>query len=586
MVPMRDGIKLFTSIYTPKDASHNYPILMDRSPYDSSPYGIDKYLVTLGPSRLYAKKGYIFVFQDVRGKFKSEGDFVAVRPYIANKKSNKDIDESSDAYDTIDWLLKNIPGNNGKVGIWGISADGFYATSAAIDAHPALKAVSPQAPVTNWFLGDDRHHNGVFQEMGTFAYFSSFGMPRPKPTEVTAPAFAAYGTPDGYQFYLKMGALKNFNERIFHHGNPLWDQMMVHGTYDAFWKSRTPEPHLKNISPAMLVVGGFFDQEDLYGALKTHEAIEKGGHKEKNILIMGPWYHGGFAHNNGEQLGNISFGSETGAFYRENIEFPFFEHYLKDAPDPELPNVLVFESGTNQWRAYEQWPVKAAKKSAIYLNANNRLSFDKPKLTTKAYDEYISDPAKPVPYTAGINLIRGSDFMYEDQRFVDNRTDVLSYETETLTDNITIAGNLTADLFVSTTGTDADFVVKIIDVYPDNAPNNSPIPDTKMGGFQMLVRGEIMRSKFRNSFSNPVPMIPGKITEVKWDMDDINHSFLKGHKIMIQVQSSWFPLNDRNPQKFIDIYKAKDSDFKKATHKVYFSPKYPSHINIQVVNGN
>jgi putative CocE/NonD family hydrolase len=583
MIPMRDGVKLYTAVYVPKDSTKKYPIMFSRSPYGTAPYGPNAYKTSLGPSMLFAKEGFIIAYQDVRGRFMSEGDFVATRPYIANKKSKKDIDETTDTYDSIDWMIKHLPANNGKVGTWGISAPGFYATMTAIDAHPALKAVSPQAPVTNWFLGDDRHHNGVFQEMGTFAFLSSFGVARPEPTPKNAPGFTAYGTPDGYQFYLGMGPLKNFNDKILHHTNKLWDDMMEHDTYDEYWKSRTPEPHLKNIVPAILTVGGFFDQEDPYGPLKTFASIEKGGHKDRNILVMGPWFHGGFSRGDGDFLGNILFGEKTGFFYREQIEFPFFMHYLKDAPDPNLPNAYVFESGSNKWKKYSKWPADEATQKAIYLHSGGKLSFEKPVAEAKTADEYISDPAKPVPYSAAINTIRGSEFMIEDQRFAATRPDVLVYQTDVLTKDVTIAGNVMADLFVSTTGTDADFVVKVIDVYPDDAPNNSPVAGTKMGGFQMLVRGEIMRAKFRNSFSTPEPMVPGQVTELKWDVEDINHCFLKGHKIMIQVQSTWFPLNDRNPQKFVNIYKATEADFQKATHKVYFTPQYPSHVEVKVL---
>jgi putative CocE/NonD family hydrolase len=583
MIPMRDGVKLFTAIYAPKDESKNYPIMFDRTPYGISPYGADVYKAAIGPSMKFVKEGFIFVYQDVRGKFMSEGDFIATRPYKV-KTTNKDIDESSDTYDAIDWLIKNVPRNNGKVGTWGISAPGFYTTMTAIEAHPALKAVSPQAPVTNWFMGDDRHHNGVFQEMGTFAFLSGFGVSRPKPSPIGARGFSAYGTPDGYKFYLNMGPLKNFNERILHHTNKLWDEMQLHDTYDEYWKSRTPEPHLKNIAPAVMTVGGFFDQEDPYGPLKTFSSIEKGGYKDKNILIMGPWYHGGFARGDGETIGNIQLGSKTGLFYRENIEFPFFMHYLKDAPDPELPKAYVFESGTNVWKKYSKWPPAEAKQSAIYLQPEGKLAFTAPKANTKQFDSYLSDPAKPVPYTAEVRAIRGSEFMVEDQRFAATRPDVLVYQTDTLTEDVTIAGDVYADLFVSTTGTDADFAVKVIDVYPDNAPNNAALnPAIPMGGFQMMVRGEIMRAKFRNGFDKTVPMVPGKVAELKWDMEDINHTFLKGHRIMVQVQSTWFPLNDRNPQKFVNIYKATEADFQKATNKVYFTPQYPSHIDIKLL---
>jgi putative CocE/NonD family hydrolase len=583
MIPMRDGVKLYTCIYVPKDDTKSYPIMLDRTPYGCAPYGPDAFKTSLGPSMIFAREGFIFAYQDVRGKFMSEGDFVATRPYKV-KKTPTDFDESSDTYDAIDWMTKNLPLNNGKVGTWGISAPGFYTTMTAIEAHPALKAVSPQAPVTNWFMGDDRHHNGVFQEMGTFAFISGFGVVRPKPSPIGARGFSAYNTQDGYNFFLKMGPLKNLNERILHHTNPLWDEMQYHDTYDEYWKSRTPEPHLKNIGPAVMTVGGFFDQEDPYGPLKTFAAIEKGGHKDLNTLVMGPWYHGAFSRGDGETVGNIQLGSKTGLFYRENIEFPFFMHYLKDAPDPQLPKAYVFETGSNTWHKYSKWPPAEAKQAALYMQPGGKLAFTAPKANKQMFDSYLSDPAKPVPYTAEVRVIRGSEFMVEDQRFASTRPDVLVYQTEVLDKDVTIAGNVNADLFVSTTGTDADFVVKVIDVYPDDAPNNAALnPAIPMGGFQMMVRGEIMRAKFRNGFDKTVPMVPGKVAELKWDVEDINHTFLKGHRIMIQVQSTWFPLNDRNPQKFVNIYKATEADFQKVTNKVYFTPQFPSHVDVKLI---
>ncbi|GAB3981469.1 CocE/NonD family hydrolase [Spirosoma terrae] len=583
LIPMRDGVKLFTSIYMPKSTAQKYPILLDRTPYSVAPYGEDKYKTSLGPSMLFARDGYIIVYQDVRGKYMSEGEFVAVKPFMPNKKKKTDVDESSDTYDTIDWLLKNIPNNNGRVGSWGISAPGFYTTMTAIDAHPALKVASPQAPVTDWYMGDDRHHNGAFFLMGTFAFLSSYGAPRPEPSAKGAPQFSAYGTPDSYEFYKKLGPIRNVNEKIFNGQNVIWNQMMEHGNYDEFWQARTPVPHLKNIKPAVLTVGGWFDQEDLYGPLKTYAGIERNNPKSPNLLVMGPWIHGGWARSTGELLGNIRFDSKTAPFYRETIEFPFFNHYLKDAPNPNLPKAYIFETGANEWRKYDQWPPKNTQEKKLYFHPNGKLSFDAPQTSAQSFTEYVSDPNKPVPFTSEIRIVRGSDFMYEDQRFAATRPDVLVFESDTLTDDVTISGNVLADLFVSTTGTDADFVVKLIDVYPGNAPNNSPIASTKMGGFQLLVRGEVMRAKFRNSFSKPEPMKPGEVTEVKFDMQDAAHRFKKGHKIMVQVQSSWFPLVDRNPQKFVDIYQATEADFQKATHRVYFSPQQPSSVSVRVV---
>jgi len=548
LIPMRDGVKLSTVIYVPKEESKKYPIMFNRTPYSAGPYGETEYKMSLGPSMLFAREGYIFVYQDVRGRYLSEGKFVATRPYIQNKKKKTDIDETSDTYDTIDWLVKNIPHNNGKVGTWGISADGFYATMTTIDAHPALKAASPQAPVTDWFMGDDRHHNGAFFLMGTFSFLSYFGTPRPEPTAESARSFAAYGTPNAYEFYKNLGPLKNVNEKYFKGENSIWNDMMDNESYSSFWQSRTPVPHLKNIKPAVMTVGGLFDQEDLYGPLKTFGGIEKNKPASPNYLVMGPWIHGGWTRGDNDALGNIRFHSATGPYFRQEIELAFFNHYLKGAANPDLPKATIFETGSNQWKKYSAWPPVEAQEKNLYFHADGKLSFEAPTATSDSFDEYISDPDKPVPYTKEIRIDRGSDFMYEDQRFAATRPDVLVYQTEVLDRDVVVAGNLMADLFVSTTGTDVDFVVKLIDVYPGDAPNDSPIPGTKMGGFQLMVRGEVMRSKFRKSFSAPKAMVPGELTEVKFDMQDASHCFKKGHRLMVQVQSSWFPLVDRNPQ--------------------------------------
>jgi putative CocE/NonD family hydrolase len=590
-IPMRDGVKLFTSIYIPKNISNSrtYPVLLNRTPYSVAPYGERNFKTSIGPSMHFARDGYIIAYQDVRGKYMSEGDFEANRPFIPAKKSDREVDESSDTYDTIDWILKNIEGHNGKVGTWGISAPGFYATMSALEAHPALKAVSPQAPVTDWFMGDDRHHNGAFFLMGTFSFLSSYGAPRPVPAMKGTPGFSAYGTPDSYEFYKKLGPLKNVNERIFKGENRIWNQMMEHEVYDEFWQSRTPVPHLKNVKPAVLVVGGWFDQEDLYGPLKTYEGIEVNKPKSPNLLVMGPWIHGTWSRGTGESLGNIRFGSKTSQFYQKDIELPFFNHYLKEDKDHSLPKAYIFETGANEWRKYDQWPPKNTVEKRLYLHANGTLSFSPTMSITQvgvkpSFNEYMSDPDKPVPYTSEIRIVRGSDFMYEDQRFAATRPDVLVYESEVLTEDVTISGNVFADLFVSTTGTDADFVVKLIDVYPGDAPNDSPVnPSMKMGGFQLLVRGEVMRAKFRKSFSKPEPMVPDSIENVRFDMQDAAHRFKKGHKIMVQIQSSWFPLVDRNPQKFVNIYKASEEDFQKATHRVFTSGIYGSYVGVRVV---
>lgn len=591
MIPMRDGVKLFTSIYVPKDASAStrYPIMLNRTPYSSAPYGENVYKTLIGPSMLFARDGYIIVYQDVRGKYMSEGEFEGYRPFITKKKGPNDTDESSDAYDTIEWLTKNIEGNNGRVGTWGISAPGYFTTMTTIEAHPALKAASPQAPVTDWWMGDDRHHNGAFFLMGSFSFISSFGAPRAAPSPKGTPGFSAYGTPDGYEFYKNVGPIKNLDAKYLKGQNKIWNDLMEHETYNEFWQSRTPVPHLKNIKPAVMVVGGWFDQEDLYGPLKAYQGIETNKPQSPNLLVMGPWIHGGWSRGTGESLGDIRFGSKTSPFYQAEIEFPFFSHYLKDKANPDLPKAYIFETGANEWRKYDAWPPKNTVEKKLYLHPDGKLSFT-PTMTTMevnakpSFDEYISDPDKPVPFTSTIRVIRGADFMYEDQRFAAQRPDVLVYESDVLTEDVTISGNVFADLFVSTTGTDADFVVKLIDVYPGDAPNNSPVnPQKAMGGFQLLIRGEVMRAKFRKNFSKPEAMVPGKIENVKFDMQDAAHRFKKGHKIMVQVQSSWFPLVDRNPQKFVNIYKADESDFQKATHKVFTSGKSSSYIGVRVV---
>ena len=585
-IPMRDGAKLFTVIYVPKDESKKYPIMFDRTPYSAGPYGKDVYKMSLGPSMLFATEGYIFVYQDVRGRYMSEGQFVATRPYIPNKQKKSDVDESSDSYDTIDWLIKNIPNNNGKVGTWGISAPGFYTTMTTIDAHPALKAASPQAPVTDWFMGDDRHHNGAFFLMGTFSFLSYYGTARPEPTPKHAASFMDYGTPDAYEFYKNAGPIKNLDERYFKGKNAIWNEMMENETYNLFWQSRTPVPHLKNIKPAVMTVGGWFDQEDPYGPLKTFGGIEKNKPKAPNYLVMGPWTHGSWTRGNNDALGNIRFYNETGPFFREQIELAFFNHYLKGTANPDLAKATIFETGSNQWKKYSAWPPVEAKDKNLYFHPNGKLSFEAPITQGAGYDEFISDPDKPVPYTSEIRIDRGSDYMYEDQRFAARRPDVLVYQTDVLQEDISISGNLLADLFVSTTGTDADFIVKLIDVYPPDAPNDSPLKGTKMGGFQLMVRGEVMRAKFRKSFSIPEAMVPGEVSEVKFDMQDAAHLFKKGHKIMVQVQSSWFPLVDRNPQKFVNIYKATEADFQKATHRVYFNRERASHLKVSVIGAD
>ena len=597
-ITMRDGVKLYTAVYSPKDASQKYPILMTRTPYSAGPYGEDAYRPSLGPSAAFMREGYIFVYQDVRGTFMSEGEFEDVRPYIPNKKSPDEIDESSDTYDTIEWLVKNIPNNNGRVGVWGISYPGFYTATALIDSHPALKAASPQAPIADWFVGDDDHHNGAFFIFDSFGFNMFFGMPRPGPTENQFKDFE-YGTPDAYKFFLELGPVANAQKHYFKGKNKYWNDVTAHGTYDEFWQARNVLPHLKNVTPAVMVVGGWFDAEDLYGPLNIYKTIEKNNPGAKNILVMGPWSHGQWARGDGEKLGDVRFGSKTSAWYRENVELPFFNFYLKGKGEMKLPKATMFRAGANEWKSFDQWPPKDLQSRSIYFRKYGKLSFDappNPEDPEEAFDEYLSDPANPVPYTSAITDSRGTDYMIEDQRFAARRSDVLSYETDALDKDLTLAGPITADMFVSTTGTDADFIVKLIDVYPDKgrdkgldresgaAQNNPPRgANVKKSGFQMLVRAEVMRGKFRNSLSKPEPFAPGKPDEVKIAMNDVHYTFRPGHKIMVQVQSSWFPLIDRNPQKFVDIYNATEADFQKATHRVYRSARMSSHLIVGVL---
>jgi uncharacterized protein len=583
-IPMRDGKKLFTAVYTPKDRSKQYPILLMRTPYSVQPYGVDRYRPNLGPSPLFAKAGYIFAYQDVRGTWMSEGKFVNMRPYNPAKKET-DTDESSDTYDSIEWLIKHVPNNNGRVGQSGISYPGFYTAAGMIDAHPALKASSPQAPVTDWFIGDDFHHNGALFLPHMFNFLATFGRPRPGPTKKREYRFD-HGTPDGYQFFLHLGPLPNANARYFKDDVAFWTEAMQHGTYDDFWKSRNLRQHLKNIRPAVMTVGGWFDAENLFGALETYKKVEASSEGRCNILVMGPWLHGGWSGGDGESLGPVHFNDKTSVYYRENIEFPFFEFHLKGAGEFKHPEAWVFETGTNQWRKYDAWPPKTAKRQALYLRAKGRLSRKAPPKngSEESYDEYLSDPAKPVPYLDKITVGMHAEYMVADQRFAGRRPDVLVYETEVLDEDVTIAGPIQVDLHVSTTGTDADWIVKLIDVYPDDYLDPNPNPTgVRMGGYQQLLRGDVMRGKFRNSFEKPEPFATGKPAAVSFTMQDCCHTFRTGHRIMVQVQSSWFPLVDRNPQTFVDIYQAKESDFHKATQRVYRSREMPSRVSVLVV---
>ena len=578
-IPMRDGKKLFTSVYVPKDESKKYPIMLTRTPYNVKPYGVDQYKSDLGPSPLFGKAGYIFVYQDVRGRWMSEGEHENMRAYIVDKNKTA-FDETSDTYDTIDWLIKNVAGHNGRVGQWGISYPGFYTVCGMIDAHPALKAASPQAPVTDWFVGDDFHHNGALFLPHLFNFISNFGQPRPEPTKKDVIKFE-HSTPDGYDFFLKIGPLANTNSKHLKGNIAFWNDVMAHPNYDTFWQSKNIRQHVKNIKPAVLTVGGWFDAENLFGAIETYRNSEVNGARSANHLIMGPWLHGGWSHLDGDSLGDVKFNAKTAVFYRESIEFPWFEHILKDAPDPKIAKAMLFETGTNRWRRFDAWPTKDAKQS-FFLHADGHVTNTAPK--EEGFDEFVSDPAKPVPYINKTVIGMVPEYMTADQRFAATRPDVLVYSSSELTEDLTIGGPIEVTLHVSTTGTDADWIVKVIDVYPDDFPNPDPNPtEVKMGGYQQLVRGDVLRGKFRSSFEKPEPFEPGKPTQIGFTMPDVLHTFRPGHKLMIQVQSTWFPLVDRNPQTFCDIYNAKESDFRKATHRVYHGPTTPSQISVRVL---
>ncbi|WP_184662211.1 CocE/NonD family hydrolase [Pedobacter cryoconitis] len=583
-IPMRDGVKLFTAIYIPKNKDQKYPFLINRTPYTSSPYGENNFKTSLGPDGLFVREGFIFVYQDVRGRWMSEGEFVDVRPHIANKKSKKDIDESSDTYDTIDWLIKNIPNNNGKAGIYGISYPGFYSTASLPGAHPGLKAVSPQAPVTDWFRGDDFHHNGAFMLADAFNFYSVFGVPRPHPiTPDKGPKAFKFPIKDNYRFFLSVGALKNVQLKYFGDTIKFWNDMMNHGTYDSFWKAMDIRQHLTNVKPAVLVVGGFFDAEDAYGALHTYKAIEQQNPKAKNNLVMGPWFHGGWVRSAGSSFGDIQFGQPTSTWFQQNVEFPFFMQYLKDKKDADLAEATIFLTGSNEWKKFSSWPPQNTEEQTLYFQADGKLSFKAPETAT-SFDEYVSDPNNPVPYQQGIQEKRTREYMIDDQRFAARRPDVKVYQTDILTEDITLTGPLMAKLSVSTTGTDADYIVKLIDAYPEDEPQPAINPkDIIMGGYEMLVRGEVMRGKFRNSFEKPEAFVPGQVTKVNYSLPDVGHTFKKGHRIMIQVQNSWFPLVDRNPQKFLDIYHAEDKDFQKATHRIYHDKANTSSLTVTVL---
>jgi putative CocE/NonD family hydrolase len=588
-IPMRDGARLHTAVYVPKDDSRSYPILLNRTPYSVRPYGVDLYPERLGPSELLEKDGYIFVHQDVRGRWMSEGEWTDMRPHLPSKRGPRDVDEASDCYDSVDWLVKNVRNNNGRVGIWGISYPGFFAAAALPDAHPALLAASPQAPVADLFMGDDSFHNGAFFLAANFGFFANFtdrkGPPE-KPKE--RPRFD-HGTPDGYEFFLRLGPLSNANTLYFKGESSGWNSLLEHASYDQFWKSRAIVRHLEGIKLAVLTVGGWFDAEDLAGPLSVYRTIESGNPGAENRIVMGPWSHGQWEAGDGERLGNLDFGVKTAAYYRERLEAPFFARYLKGQKGDPLPEAAMFQTGANEWRRFDAWPPRDAFRSTYYLGPEGRLSSEAPS-AEDAFDEYPSDPMRPVPYVGYVTQGMRHDYMTEDQRFAATRPDVLVYQSEPLEADVSVVGPIEVDLNVSTTGTDSDFVVKLIDVYPPEFPDRPrpagesepPANAVKRGGYQQLVRGEPFRAKFRASFEKPEPMTPGRATRIQFSMPDVCHAFRRGHRIMVQVQSSWFPLVDRNPQTFVDIPNAKPSDFVKATQRVYRARDRASAVSLLI----
>ncbi len=581
MIPMRDGVKLFTAIYTPKEETEKHPIILFRTGYSCKPYGEGNFTtIWNSPRKYFFAKNYIYVQQDVRGRWKSEGKFIDIRPFNEHKQTATDTDESTDAYDTIDWLVKNTINNNNKVGVMGTSYPGFYASHAAFSNHPSLKAVSPQAPVTDWFMGDDYHHNGAFMEMDAYFHMKK-PIPNPSPQY---PNGVIFPVKDSYEYFLGLGNLDTIS-KIMGDSMVLWKDMMNHPVNDAWWQSRNPMNHAEKVAPsiATLLVGGLYDAEDCYGTLNMYQSIEAKA-QNTNKLVMGPWTHGQWGGYGGNRIGNILFDSNTCDWFSEQIEQPFFDYYLKGQGSAEqIPEASIFFSGINQWKTFDQWPPAKTHKQILYLERNGKISFDDKSLTdTKSFDEYISDPAKPVPFIEGIQLRRNGDYMTDDQRFASKRPDVLVYQTDILKEDITVAGPIVADLLTSLSTTDADFVVKLIDVFPNDFQYEQPLPNHyEMAGYQMLVRGDLMRGKFRNSFEKPEPFVPGKPTQVKYSLPDIAHTFKKGHRLMVQVQSSWFPLFDRNPQIFTDIYHAKVSDYQKSIIRIFH---HASRIVLNVMN--
>ncbi|MBA2353400.1 MAG: CocE/NonD family hydrolase [Acidobacteria bacterium] len=590
LVPMRDGTRLHTAVYSPRTCvSGGYPILLQRTPYSVASYGRDRYPASIGPSPALQADGYVIVYQDVRGRYLSEGVWEEVRPLVA--AAHGAVDESTDAYDTIDWLVKQTPCNNGRVGMWGISYPGFYALAALVNAHPALKAVSPQGPVTDYYLGDDSYHNGAFMLAHNFSFYVDFFPRGAQPRTPQKERRFDYGTPDGYAFYLAMGPLARASRRYGLDRNPYWMMNLEHTTYDAFWQARSIWRHLRGVTPAVLTVGGWFDAENLRGALRTHATIAAQSPQTVNQLVMGPWTHGSWSSPDGSRVGQLRFGQQTAAYFRDQLERPFFARWLKGPPTAILPAASIFETGSNRWRSFETWP-PGSTPQVFYLGAGGTLRPTASAAGEDAFDAYVSDPANPVPIVDRMAIGMPRDYMASDQRFAAARRDVLVYRSEVLADDLTVLGSIGVTLHVATSGTDADFVTKIVDEYPaasggptaasGGPQDSSAAADPSMAGYQLLVRGEPFRGKFRNSFERPEPFAPNVPATIHFELPDVAHTFRRGHRLVVQVQSSWFPLFDRNPQQFMDVPTASPADFVPATQRIYRSAARPSSITVPV----
>lgn len=586
LIPMRDGIQLHTTIYAPRDTAQTYPFLMNRTPYSTQPYAADQYDNRIGPSPTMEAEKYIFVHQDVRGRWMSEGKYDNMRPHVAGALP---IDESSDTYDTIDWLLKNVPNNNGKAGIWGISYPGFYSAAALAEHHPALVAASPQAPISDFFF-DDFHHHGAYLQ-SYFIATSTFGYQHHGPTSKQWYRSLNPTSQDGWNFNMSLGPMSQAG-KLFDKDNFFWQELVEHCNYDEFWQKRSILPHLKNVKTNVMTVGGFFDAEDLYGPLNIYRTLEKNNPDMFNIIVMGPWSHGDWAYIAGanQVVGKVSFGENVSGFYQREVEAPFFRYFLKGLGELPKYEALMFDTGIHKWRGFEKWPPAEAQTVRHYLRDGKQLSTLPPVENEKPFTEFVSDPANPVPYRKREDIrlqFTPREYMSDDQRFAAERDDVLVFQSEPLTADLLLTGDLLAHLAVSTSESDADWVVKLIDVFPADHPFvEGSEPGLDFGGFQLMVRSEVMRGRFRNSYEKPAPFVPGEVTDVNLPLQDICHTFKPGHRVMIQIQSTWFPLIDRNPQKYVDnIFKATAEDFKRATHRVFHQPNAASWIEVKKLEG-